>query len=198
MYWKTVGPDKWKANHLTMFSGKNIYPNNNENTKFNRLCHRRVHDLIKNTFIIIPVILFAYGMILIGPSYAYLCKGLLVTPLATKLPYTDEESERTFFINMAHQSVIGLVAVLGNIAIEIMVVENKIESEFNKNASSIKSIIYFLQASMINNTLEIMPDIICLNIDELSEQLRKENYRMSLNSKQKLRHVLVQIRDFGL
>lgn len=107
----------------------------------------------------------------IGPINAFIFKGEMVTIMATKLPFFSEYSETGFLLNVSHQLVIAVVAICGGVGVEII-------------------------ACLINNTVEFIPELISLNIEELSARLKTGN--KNIESQARLRNILMQIRDYDL
>lgn len=172
MYWKAIGPDKYKFNNLANFAGKYIYPETNASTLLHVLCNQSAKSLLNEVLTIQVVIVFSYLSVVIGPIYAYLYKDLHVSPMGTRLPFFDDD-ETEFLVNVGLQCTGALYALFGNLAIETV-------------------------SCLINNAILLSAEVIQLNGNHLTERLEDEinNQGITIETRALFRNILLQIRDF--
>lgn len=173
MFWKAVGPSRYKLKNLCNFSGTYIYPEVNGTTRLHNLCDKSVEALLKEIISIQMIIVISYLAVLIGPMHAYIFNDIHVTPMGTRLPFFGENSEIEFFVNCGLTYLCAFYALLGNFVIETF-------------------------SCIINNTILLSAEMIQLNANELSERLEKEqNYKqMSAENRALFRNFLLKIWDF--
>ena len=169
MYWKVVGPHRFKLNSLVNFPGRFIYIDDNESTKYYKFCAKSAMKLLKNVVIITTLVIFAHIVVVVGPIYAFISKGSRVTTMATHLPFLEKDSDAEFMLNVTQQFVIAVVSMCANMAIEIM-------------------------TCLIDNTISAIPKLIRLSLNELADEAHSEYSRLNINIR--LRSVLIQIQDF--
>lgn len=169
MYWKNVGPQRFKINSLAIFSGKFIYLDSKESSEYNRICERNVMKLVKNIVAVSFTVIFSHLLILVGPIYAYIFNGVRITPMATHLPYFEKDSDTEFMVNLALQCVVALYSITGNVTVEII-------------------------TCLINDTVSSVPELIRLNLDEMTDEVQKKYSQLSVSIR--LRNVLIQVQDF--
>ncbi|XP_055322548.1 uncharacterized protein LOC129578273 [Sitodiplosis mosellana] len=168
MYWKNIGPHRFKINSLATFSGKFIYADDKESTEYNRICEKNVTKLIKNVVSVSVIVIFAHLLILVGPIYAYIFKDMYITPLATHLPFLEKDSSTEFLWSLAQQCVIALYSITGNLTVEII-------------------------TCLIIDTVNSVPELIWLNLKQLADGVQKEHSRLRVHIR--LRNVLIQAQD---
>lgn len=169
MYWKTVGPHRFKLNNLLNFGGKFIYLDNKNLTKYNQICEKNLRKMVKLVITVVAMIVISHALAIIGPIHAFISQNNRVTLMGTELPFFEKDSDLGFMINLCQQTIIGIYAILGNICVE-------------------------MGPCIINNVVAIIPDLIQLNLNDLSNEL--ETNGMCLSSKIRLRNVLIQVQDF--
>lgn len=104
---------------LAEYSGQYIYPNDRENTTYNRICSERMDitafDMFKK------VLLIAGGGFLGGFStiYASFWMDNKTTTTAVKIPFIDEKSDEEFYLNFLLQWTIFVHACFLYFGIEI-------------------------------------------------------------------------------
>lgn len=119
MYWKAIGPSRFKLRALALFSGTKIYLNRFPANDYGKLMGQHATELYKMTIVILLTLFLSFSMILIGPAYALVVHGEYNTPGGGILPFTDLETLNGYVINMIVQSSIALLSVLGSFSIEI-------------------------------------------------------------------------------
>lgn len=169
MYWKIIGPHRFKLNNLMNIGGKFIYLDNKNPTQYNRICEKNVIKMAEIVITVVIIIIISHILAVVGPIYAYIFQDLRVTPMATELPFIDNDSDTGFLINLGQQCIVGFYSLLGNITIEMF-------------------------SYIINNVITIIPDLIQLNLIDISNEIEIKG--ICLSSKIQLRNALVQIQDF--
>lgn len=169
MYWKIIGPCRFKIHNLIIFGGRHIYNNCSNSIKYKVLCVKHINKLIKTVVISLILVLIAHAMILIGPLYAYFFQNLHITPFATNLPFFENDSDLEFTVNMILQSIMGAYELLGSISMNIAI-------------------------CLINNVVVAVPDLIRLNLDEFYEDFKDTG--INPKSIARFRNTFLQIRDY--
>lgn len=169
MYWKAIGPDRFKAKSICNFAGQFMYVNGEEPSKYHALGDRYIVKLLKNLIVILGLTFISYNFLNYGPIYGYYFKNIRTTPMGTKLPYFEEGSDVEFLLNLSLQSVIGIFAILGNFSIE--------------GASC-----------LANNVIVMVPELIHLDLEELTNEMEVEGHFS--NIKYRLRNLFVKINQY--
>lgn len=172
MFVKAMTSEQFKFKALAKFAGDSIYQEHNVSTAFDHLLSVHIKKLLKEIRSIILIMFFSYAIIASGPVYIYFAKGEKFTIFQTKLPFFEENSDTEFYINASLQGIIALVAVFGNVALEIV-------------------------SCLINNTIELISGAIELNIQILRRELKEGNNNFDLESKRIFRNILIQIQDYN-
>lgn len=168
MYWKAVGPHRFKQNNVVLFGGKYIYNNGIESKKYQFICEKLIDKLLKNMWMIISLIVLSHAIIVVGPLYAYLFENIRITPFGTNLPFFEKDSNAEITVNMILQTILTFYALIGCIAIEIGL-------------------------CLVNNTIDAIPEILRFNLTEFSEDLKAKGKRFE--SIARLRNVFIQIQE---
>lgn len=168
MYWKTVGPHRFKLNRIATFAGRFIYKDGSSE-KYKVICEKHVDDFLRIVILIFSLIWIAHTLAVFGPFYAYFFQNIRITPLATNLPFFEKDSDLEFTISMILQGVLAFCSMAGNFAIEI-------------------------GSCAIINTIRMIPDLIRFNLAEFTEKCEADG--LCITSIARLRNVFVQIQDF--
>lgn len=169
MYWKAVGPHRFKLHNIITFSGKYIYTDENTSIARNIVNGKHVDHLLKTFSIICAAILMSYQTIIISPVYAYIHDGLRINALGTHLPFFELNSDADFNVNMMIDAAIGVYTMLGGYMMELV-------------------------AAIVNNTISTMPDLINLSLAGFFDAYKSNGIDSS--SVVQFRNVFVQIQDF--
>lgn len=169
MYWKAVGPQRFKFNSLVNFGGRHIYIDDTKSTEYNKICENNVKKLVQSVAIIVPLVVFGHFLVVLGSLHAYIYEDTRVTPMATHLPYFEKNSDLEFILNLLQQSIIAVYALMGNISIEIL-------------------------TCLLNNAITSIPEFIHLNLNDLNKEISIDN--SNLKTMVRLRNVLIQVQDF--
>lgn len=169
MYWKAIGPHRFKLNNLINFGGKYIYSDGEQSMEYIAVCDRSTRKLINNVSIVVALIIISHLLFVAGPFYAYFSQDIRITPMATELPFLEKGSTHSFFMNLLQQFIVAMFTLSGNIAIEIM-------------------------HAQINDTITITPQLIHLDLRQLENELHRSG--MCLKVKARLRNVLIKVQDF--
>lgn len=152
-----------------MFATDHIYPDYRDNSKLNQLCDKYGKKSIKLTIVFLNFILLSTAQAMLGPMLEFAKTGHLVTFLAIKLPFIDEDSVWGFQFNLMIQTAITAVGTIGGLSIETT-------------------------SCTINNTIMLCADIINLNCLEVTEQL-EINGSSKVMVLSKLRNVFIKYAD---
>lgn len=170
IYWKSIGPSRFKFRSLLKFSLSYVYDEKNDSTKMTENYHRNTRDLVEWFFISPTLILIGGLAIAAGNVHNYLTDGILTTPLEFEMPFLQKESISSFYINLIGQIVYAGSGLYGLAAIEMC-------------------------QSIVNNTIKLFVAVISTNIEELNTRLMNKR-KMDLELKTHFRNILVQIQDY--
>lgn len=104
---------------LSMYSGLYVYPNDNENTEYNRICSEKMDICAINCFKKLALMLTGGLTCAISTVWASFYVGNRTTTTAVKFPYIDEDTEANFIWNSCLQWTIYAHAGLFYAGIEI-------------------------------------------------------------------------------
>lgn len=169
MYWKAVGPHRFKFRYLGGFGGTYIYSNHHNSIFYKILCVKHIHKLCKNMCTVLTLMLMAHAIITVGPIYSFFFQHILITPMATNLPFFEKDSELEFVVNILIQAIMSIYLIAGTIVIEI-------------------------GTCFINNVITATPDVIRFHLMEFEHEFK--NYGMCIKSIARLRNVFIQVQDF--
>lgn len=170
IYWKSVGPSRFKFTSLLLFSSKYLYADRNNFTEFTALCHGNVRKLIKSSIVSTSLLLVSLTAMVTGNIYVYLTDGILSTPLGFEVPYFEGDSIVGFYINMIIQSGYAIAAIMAAIVVEMC-------------------------QSLFNNTICLFVALILMRAREISSHL-KTFKKANIQFKIAFRNILIQIQDF--
>lgn len=131
---------------ILLFATDYIYPDKKDNSKFFKLCDYYGRKSIKMTILFINFILLSTGQAMIGPMLEFMKTGHLVTFLAIKLPFIDEDVLWGFHLNLMIQTTITTFGTIGGLAIE-------------------------MTSCIINNTIMLCSEIISLDCADITNKL---------------------------
>lgn len=171
LYYKAVGPSRFKFRALVMFAGRNIYTNRSLSDEYGKVADKNASSLIKATICILIVVIVSFSLILVGPIYAFVIRGEYNTATGGILPFTTLETSNGFIINLIFQSAMGAAAFAANIGIEII-------------------------NCMIINTCVVMADLACCSMRKFSAGLVVGTF--TDRNKAELRDILVRLQDFEI
>lgn len=169
MYWHSIDSHRFKLNGLFIFGREFIYKNGKKPSKYKALCEESVGQLVKNTIIVIILLIFSHILYATGSIYAYFFKNIRVTMLETKLPFIDSESDMGFTLNVMEQFCPSFCEFVGSLSVEI-------------------------GQCLVNNVITTFPKLIRYDLDEMASELDNEGECMK--TKMRLRNVLMKIQDF--
>lgn len=153
-----------------MFATDYIYMDKKDNSKHGQLCEEYGMKSIKMTVIFITFILLSTSQAMIGSAIEFHKTGQLVSFLALKLPFIDEDVVWGFHLNLALQTTITAFGTVGNLAIETT-------------------------SCIINNTVLLCSEIISFNCKELTEKLEMKQHSQ-IHIIAELRNIFVKFQDF--
>lgn len=147
MFWKSVGPSRFKVNNVINFSGKYIYLNDKTSSKYNLICGKLIKILVRDICIIVIVIIISYLLLAGNVFYAIFFENVRITFLSTELPFIDFDSNVGYTINIIQQLFFCIVALIGFIAVEI-------------------------QTCFLSNVSKAVPELIHLQLQELNSEFK--------------------------
>lgn len=140
-------------------------------SKYHDLCEKMLKVLIRNIIIIVAAILFSYFIFGVGTLYVIIFEGKRATFLGTELPFIDINTDLGYAINMIFQTLVTLVAIIGNLSIEIT-------------------------ACFAYNAIETVPYLFHLESEQISDELKSSG--MNLRVKLRIRNMLMQVQDLNV
>lgn len=170
IYWEAINSNRFRFRKILLFATDSIYPDENGDTRFDRICDHYGRKSINMTILFTAFILLSTGQAMIGPIMKFFQTGELVTFLALKLPYIDENLVWGLHLNIAIQSTITFFGTVGGLAIEMC-------------------------SCTLNNTIMLCSDIISFQCDELSENMKNPKSSCVRNFAY-LRNIMIQIKDY--
>lgn len=167
-YWKCINKNRFKLNRSYKYSGKHIYLNDGR-SKYNSVREQGINSLVKNLIIILGFILISSFLYGIGPLYVYFVHDIRATPMATRLPYFEYESDVGFALNIFQQSVASFFGMVGTCCIEFAV-------------------------CLVNNSIVCIPKLIGVDLIELSNEMEMRGLKS--NTKLLTRDIFMKILEF--
>lgn len=129
---------------LLFFGGNHIYKNNNSSDGYIVVCHKSISMMIKRTMEDISMIIVAFCLIMVLPTYFFFFKHQHTLIMPSILPFTDPESDFGYCVNFVHHIILGFVVIFYQLGSEIT---NEI----------------------IKNTICVQSDIICYSVKQMNE-----------------------------
>lgn len=169
LYFETINSNQYMYRRILLFATDHIYPDKKDNTKFNRLCDYYGKKSIKMTILFVNFILLSTGQAMIGPMLEFMKTGHLLTFLAIKLPFIDEDVLWGFHLNLMIQTTITTFGTIGGLSIEIT-------------------------SCIINNTILLCSEIISLDCTNITNKLNFGS-TSQIEILAELRNVFVKIQD---
>lgn len=153
---------------LIFFGHRHIYPTDRTG-KFAQILNKRANDLMKNSILVIIVIIISGFLYFVYPMYVFFVDGVRPSPIPIIIPFVGStDSLYGYLWSVGNQSIIVSVGFVANLGIEIMV------------------------ALLVNN-LWAASDNIQFGLDELALNVRRG--RPVAMRQAQLRNILVQIQD---
>lgn len=121
LVFNVLSKTRYLVHSLVDYGGKYIYPDNHENTEYNRICSENIDATIRKFFTKITIIFLSFCATMIGPAHAYIYHGVKSTITELKFPFIEEKSNDEFIGNVAVQIGIGGIGLLAYTGIEIAV-----------------------------------------------------------------------------
>lgn len=129
---------------LLFFGGNHIYKNNNSSDGYIVVCHKSISMMIKRTMEDISMIIVAFCLIMVLPTYFFFFKHQHTLIMPSILPFTDPEYDFGYCVNFVHHIILGFVVIFYQLGSEIT---NEI----------------------IKNTICVQSDIICYSVKQMNE-----------------------------
>lgn len=169
IYIQSINSNRHNFRRILYFATDYIYPDKKDNSKFYQLCDQYGRKSIKMTILFINFVLLSTGQAMIGPMLEFMKTGQLITFLALKLPFIDEDNTLGFHLNLTIQTTITTFGTIGGMAIEIA-------------------------SCIINNTIMLCSEIISLDCTELATKLEHGDFSTA-KTLTELRNVYTKYQD---
>lgn len=169
LYWKAIGPNRYKVNSLINFGGRYIYLDDENSSKYSLVQKENVKRLERTSVILLVLITSAYFLYGLVPLYAFCFQNIRATPIATRLPYFDPQSNVGFAMNLLQQGIMVTYGMVGNFCIQTGVV-------------------------LLINAIMAVPELLRVDLNELAKEVQLHG--MSSRARNQLRHILMKIQDF--
>lgn len=169
IYVQALNSYRFRFRQILFFTVDHIYKDEMNDTKFDHLCNFYGTKSLKMTVLFMLFILVTTGQAMIGPAIEYHKTGVLVTFLALKLPFIDDNSILGFHLNVAIQTAITFFGTIGGLSTE-------------------------MATCISNNTVLLCSEIVCFNCDEFGEYLKKRK-NSTAETAAHLKQILQQIQD---
>lgn len=169
IYYKSIGPDRFKTNQLVNYAGKYLYKDDKEPSKYNEHCEKMVAALVKSVIIIAVAVIVSYTAVGVSVFYALIFEGKRVPPLGIEIPFIDINTDGGYMITLAFQSFASAVAFLGTLGIEV-------------------------GACLWYNIESFYPGLIHMESDELDNELKSNG--MGLRAEKRVRNIFILLQDF--
>lgn len=170
IYWKAIGPHRFKYHAVSTFCGKYFYKSATDSMRYNRLRAKHIDKLVQIVFVILSLMVIAYGIAFIIPIYESIRLHNHMTPLAINLPFFEKDSFKEYVINMCLQLTMAAYSLFGTIAVEI-------------------------GTCTINSAIILVPDLIRFNLLELQDEWHANGITTKLTAQ--LRNTFVQLQDYN-
>lgn len=139
-----------KLHSLLDFSGRFIYPNNSESTEYNRICSQQIDTTVRRFFTEIIMMILAFNVAMIGPTYAFYMYGTRTTLTNVRIPFSEEHSDIELIANLMLTGIIGFHGFIGYIALEIVM-------------------------AIFSDAVTLAPQVVEIELNGLNEQLKEKS-----------------------
>lgn len=177
MYWKSIGPHRFKLRRLTSFCGTYFYnadtdtdsDTDTKSTQYKILRAKNIDKMLRSMLINLPLMFLSHAIVAVAPAYEFFFQHIRATPLAIHLPFLKKDSNLEFILNMNLQLIMAAYATVGSLAVEAA-------------------------TCMINHTITIVPDLIAFNLHEFNDTWTANG--LCVESLTRLRNAFVQMQDY--
>lgn len=178
VYWKIIGAERFKARLMIIYGGRYIYKSHADTTRLNAFYHRGIAYLITDICIVLSLNIVSYSIVGIQFLVMLIIFGERVNVVGMILPFTDDTTDRGYYLNLAFQIACFAYALCGNFSTECV-------------------------ACMVNNKIVTMAEFICLKVEDLNEILdsiepmnANEKSLQRLEIKTRIRDIFIYSQDF--
>lgn len=119
MYWKTIGPKRFRLNKLFIFGGEHVYTDDIRPSGHNTVCKKMIKDLMQKTAILAAMIIISHLLIGVVPIYLIVFQKIRVTVMGLEIPFFEPSSDIGYAINLSLQYVYGIVSMGALMMIQI-------------------------------------------------------------------------------
>lgn len=130
-----------------------------------------ITKLTQNIAIVLSMTLISYGLMGIVTLYIIAIKRQRVTFVGTEIPFTNIQSDIGFVMNLIEQLFLALISLIFYMSVEI-------------------------GTCLVQNSLEMIPEIIRLDIQKLNKDLRRNG--MNMHAKSRLIDIFIKIQDYNM
>lgn len=170
IYWEAIGPHRFKYHAISTFCGNYFYKSDTESMRYKHLRAKHIEKLLQIVFVILSLMILAYGIAFIIPIEESFRLHNHMTPLAINLPFFEKDSFKEYITNMILQLTMAAYSLFGTIAVEI-------------------------GTCTINSAIILVPDIIRFNLLEFKDEWKAKG--ITSNSIAQLRNTFVQLQDYN-
>lgn len=136
-------------------------------TAYNRICSDCLNDSIKQYALTISLVVLSAWIALIGPTYAYMTDGTIVTMYNMRIPFFDKHPNAEFIANLIWETSISAIGFIALCLIEC-------------------------GHSAVNNTVTVSSKLNILAINNLSNEMEMQEISRE-QSHQKLKFIFINI-----
>lgn len=168
VYWKSIGPRRFRLNNITTLIGRYI-SNDNKPSVFNTLCDKLIQLFMRLSSIAACLIIISHMLFAAIPLYFIVFKQIRITPMCLEIPFFGSDSDIGFVANLCVQGILGLASMLALIAIEIPICS-------------------------VFTTLISVPELIHLEVDDMNHDCISNG--KNSRARVRLRNIIVKAQDF--
>lgn len=170
VYWKLVGPDRFKFRALAFFCGTFFYKAGNKSMQHRNLCVEHIEQFVKIVVLVMTLMILAYAIVFAVPMYDSHHQHNRMTPLATNLPFFEKDSLTEYYVNWTIQLIMATYSLGGTFVIEIA-------------------------ACAINHAILLVPDLMQFNLFEFQNEWNSNG--VNTKSLTQLRNSFIQLQDYN-
>lgn len=153
---------------MLLFAGREIYKFGTPSNEYGKVAADNVSNLISTAFGTAALFVFSSFVVTVGPTYVFIINGEFSTFTGGLIPFTSIDTWHGYATNVILQTIVGCVACVGTIAIELV-------------------------SCMINNTSAIMTDLTCYSMRIFSKNLNMAAFTEQNQAEH--RDVLIRLQD---
>lgn len=122
LYFSAISKSRENWHKFIRFAANHIYPDTHDNAEYNQICSQQIEKTIKNFCLKIGIMVVAFFAAVSGSAYVFITQGVKSTIFDLRIPFTDENSNAEFLLNMALEFLVGTHGFLSFVGLEVTVV----------------------------------------------------------------------------